>query len=133
MGVPSRDQAPYWLLGQVSLGYRDNIVSLDFGVLDFTSPRRNRLAYRMAGLTDRWIDLGTQHRITLTNLDAGNHVLEVRAANADSVWSETPLRLTIHREPAPWKSRWAYAAYCLIALILAAYALSLQRSRFRRI
>jgi len=31
-------------------------------------------------------------------------VLEVRAANSDSVWSGTPLRLTIHREPAPWKS-----------------------------
>ncbi len=71
-------------------------MSLDFGVLDFTSPKRNRLAYRMAGLTDRWIDLGTQHRITLTNLEAGDHLLEVRAANSDSVWSATPLRLTIH-------------------------------------
>ena len=30
------------------------------------------------GLTDRWIDLGAQHRITLTDLDSGNHVLEVR-------------------------------------------------------
>ena len=62
--------------------YRASIVSLDFGALDFTSPKRNRLAYRMAGLTDRWIDLGTQHRMTLTNLDAGDHVLEVRAANS---------------------------------------------------
>ena len=71
---------------------------MDFGALDFISPKRNRLAYRMAGLTDQWIDLGSQHRITLTNLDAGDHVLEVRAANADSVWSETPLRLTIHKD-----------------------------------
>ena len=74
-------------------------MSLDFGALDFSSPRRNRLAYRMAGLTDRWIDLGSQHRITLTNLEAGDHVLEVRAANADSVWSETPLRLTHSPRP----------------------------------
>jgi len=73
----------------------------------------------MAGLTDRWIDLGTQHRITLTNLDAGDHVLEVRAANADSVWSATPLRLTIHRDPARGSPRWAYAAYVLVGLMLA--------------
>ena len=43
--------------------------------------KRNRLAYRVAGLSDQWIDLGTQHRVTLTNLDAGDHLLEVRAAN----------------------------------------------------
>ena len=70
----------------------------------------------MAGLTDRWLDLGTQRRITLTNLEAGEHVLEVRAANSDRVWSEQPLRLTIHRDPAPWRSPWAYAAYALAAL-----------------
>ena len=133
MGVPARDQAPYWLLDKLSLGYRDNIVSLDFGVLDFTSPRRNRLAYRMVGLTDRWIDIGTQHRITLTNLDAGEHVLEVRAANSDSVWSQEPLRLRVHRDTAPWKSGWAYGVYALAALLLIAYRARLQRTRFERV
>jgi signal transduction histidine kinase/ligand-binding sensor domain-containing protein/CheY-like chemotaxis protein len=133
MGVPARDQAPYWLLHRVSLGYRDNIVSFDFGVLDFTSPRRNRLAYRMVGLTDRWIDIGTQHRITLTNLEAGDHLLEVRAANSDSVWSREPLRLRVHRDTSPWKSGWAYAAYALAALGLIAYRARLQRTRFERV
>src|SRR6202051_3698924 len=87
----------------------------------------------MVGLTDRWIDLGSQHRISLTNLDAGDHLLEVRAANADSVWSESPLRLTMHRDPAPWKSPWAYAAYSLAALGLIAYRLRLQRRKFQQI
>jgi signal transduction histidine kinase/ligand-binding sensor domain-containing protein/CheY-like chemotaxis protein/HPt (histidine-containing phosphotransfer) domain-containing protein len=133
LGVPLASLTPYWLLPRLAVDYRASIISLDFSTLDFTSPKRNRLAYRMAGLTDRWIDLGTQHRITLTNLEAGDHVLEVRAASADSVWSETPLRLTIHRDPAPWRSRGAYAAYAVVALILAAYVLSLQRRRFQRI
>ena len=133
MGAPVRDNAPYWLLDRVALGYRDNIVSLDFGVLDFTSPRRNRLAYRMVGLTDRWIDIGPQHRITLTNLDAGDHVLEVRGANSDSVWSQEPLRFRVHRDTPPWKSGWAYLAYALAALGLIAYRARLQRIRFERV
>jgi signal transduction histidine kinase/ligand-binding sensor domain-containing protein/CheY-like chemotaxis protein len=133
MGVPARSPAPYWRLDRVELGYRDNIVSLDFGVFDFTSPHRNRLAYRMVGLTDRWIEVGTQHRITLTNLEAGDHLLEVRAANSDSVWSPEPLRLRLHRDTAPWKSGWAYAAYVLAALGLIAYRVRLQRSRFQRV
>jgi len=32
MGVPARDQAPYWPPGLSAPVYRDNIVSLDFGV-----------------------------------------------------------------------------------------------------
>lgn len=128
LGAPASGRVPSWLRSRIPLGYRDNIVSLDVSVLDFTSPKHNRLAYRMAGLTDRWIDLGTQHRITLTNLDAGDHVLEVRGANSDSVWSE-PLRITLHRSPAPWESPWAYALYALAALALCAQQLRKHRSR----
>jgi signal transduction histidine kinase/ligand-binding sensor domain-containing protein/CheY-like chemotaxis protein/HPt (histidine-containing phosphotransfer) domain-containing protein len=133
MGVPVPTTTPYWLLERIAVDHRAGIISMDFGALDFISPKRNRLAYRMAGLTDQWIDVGSQHRITLTNLDAGDHVLEVRAANADSVWSETPLRLAIHKSPAPWNSPWAYAAYALAALALFAYRLRLQRIKFREV
>jgi len=133
LGVPAHTATPYWLLDRVVVNYQASVLSLDFGALDFTSPKRNRIAYRMAGLTDRWIDLGAQHRITLTNLDAGDHVLEVRALNADSVWSEKPLRLTIHRNPAPWKSPWAYGIYALAALALIVYRMRLQRRRFQQI
>ncbi|MDB6091889.1 MAG: hypothetical protein JWN85_4673 [Gammaproteobacteria bacterium] len=133
MGVPAQGPTPYWLLNRVALDYRANLLALDFGALDFTSPKRNRLAYRMVGLTDRWIDLGTQHRITLTNLEPGDHMLEVAAANSDSVWSQTPLRLTIHRDPAPWRSPWAYMAYAFAALGVIVYRARLQRIKFQRV
>ena len=125
LGAPAPGRTPYWLRRFIPLDYRDNIVSLDVSVLDFTSPRHNRIAYRMPGLTDRWIDLGAQHRITLTNLESGTHVLEVRGANSDSVWS-APLRIALHRNPAPWASPWAYAAYALLILGFAAYRLRKQ-------
>jgi signal transduction histidine kinase/ligand-binding sensor domain-containing protein/CheY-like chemotaxis protein/HPt (histidine-containing phosphotransfer) domain-containing protein len=126
LGAPAPGATPDWLRSRIPLDYRDNIVSLDFSVLDFTSPRHNRIAYRMAGLTDRWIDLGTQHRITLTNLEPGEHVLEVRGANSDSVWS-APVKITLYRSPAPWASPWAYAAYGLVLLGLLAGRLRQQQ------
>jgi signal transduction histidine kinase/ligand-binding sensor domain-containing protein/DNA-binding NarL/FixJ family response regulator len=133
LGVALPSPTPYWLLDRIAVDYQASIVSLDFGALDFTSPKRNRLAYRLAGLSDRWIDLGAQHRVTLTNLDAGDHLLEVRAANADSVWSDPPLRLTIHRDAAPWRSPWAYAGYALVLLSFAAYQLRRQRAKLRSV
>jgi signal transduction histidine kinase/ligand-binding sensor domain-containing protein/CheY-like chemotaxis protein/HPt (histidine-containing phosphotransfer) domain-containing protein len=133
LGVPVASATPYWLLNRVAVGYRASIVSLDFAALDFTSPKRNRLAYRVAGLSDQWIDLGTQRRVTLTNLDAGDHLLEVRAANADSVWSDPPLRLTVHRDPAPWRSPWAYAAYALVVVLFIVYRVRMHRANIQRI
>jgi signal transduction histidine kinase/ligand-binding sensor domain-containing protein/CheY-like chemotaxis protein/HPt (histidine-containing phosphotransfer) domain-containing protein len=132
LGVPAPANVPYWLMQRIALDYRASIVSLDFGALDFISPKRNRLAYRVAGLADRWIDLGTQHRVTLTNLDAGDHLLEVRAANADSVWGE-PLKLTLHRDPSPWRSPWAYAGYAILALLILAARMRSQRAKIHGI
>src|SRR6185437_799880 len=126
LGVPAAGATPYWLRTRIPLSYRDNIVSLDFSVLDFTSPEHNRIAYRMAGLTDRWIDLGTQHRITLTNLPPGSHVLVVRGLSSDSVWS-APLEITLQRDPAPWASLWAYAAYVLAAIAFLGHRLRKQQ------
>ncbi|HEU4619701.1 MAG TPA: two-component regulator propeller domain-containing protein [Gammaproteobacteria bacterium] len=131
LGVRAEGKTPFWLRDRIELDYRGSIVSLDFGVLDFTSPAYNRLAYRMAGLTDDWIDLGADRRITLTNLDPGDHVLEVRAANSDSAWSTTPLRLTIHRDPAPWASPAAYAIYALALLGLIAQQIRRHRKKFQ--
>ena len=131
LGVRQQSAKPFWLLDRIDLDYRGSIVSLDFGVLDFGSPKHNRLAYRMPGLTDQWIDLGAQRRITLTNLDAGDHVLEVRASSPDSVWSPKPLAVSIHRDAAPWKSRWAYAAYALLALCLVLDRVRRQRRKFQ--
>jgi signal transduction histidine kinase/ligand-binding sensor domain-containing protein/CheY-like chemotaxis protein/HPt (histidine-containing phosphotransfer) domain-containing protein len=133
LGVPVPSAMPYWLLNRIVVDYRASIVSLDFSALDFTSPKRNRLAYRVAGLSDRWIDLGTQRRVTLTNLDAGDHLLEVRAANGDSVWSDPPLRLTVHRNPAPWRSPWAYAAYALVVVLFIIYRVRMHRANIQRI
>jgi signal transduction histidine kinase/ligand-binding sensor domain-containing protein/CheY-like chemotaxis protein/HPt (histidine-containing phosphotransfer) domain-containing protein len=133
LGAPVPSATPYWLADRLRVGYRASIVSLDFSALDFTSPRRNRLEYRIAGLSDRWIDLGAQRRVTLTNLDAGDHLLEVRAANADSVWSDPPLHLTIHRDAAPWRSAWAYAAYALLLLLFVLDRFRRHRANIRNI
>jgi signal transduction histidine kinase/ligand-binding sensor domain-containing protein/CheY-like chemotaxis protein/HPt (histidine-containing phosphotransfer) domain-containing protein len=133
LGMPAPGATPNWLRTRIALDHRASIISLDFGVLDFTSPRHNRLAYRISGLTDQWIDLGTQRRITLTNLNSGDHIVEVRAANSDSVWSATSLRLTLHRDPAPWRSWWAYTVYALAVLGLVLYRVHRQRAKFQEV
>jgi len=105
----------------LALGYDDRLVSFEFAALDFTSPANNRYSYRLEGFDSAWIDAGALNRATYTNLDAGNYVLRVRAANADGAWSPEELRVPLHVAPAPWNTAGARAVYLGVALLLLAY------------
>ncbi|MGO9804524.1 MAG: two-component regulator propeller domain-containing protein [Steroidobacteraceae bacterium] len=114
------------------LAYDDKLVSFEFAALDFASPANNRYAYRLEGFDSNWIDAGALHRATYTNLDAGDYVLRVRAANADGVWSSDGLAIPVHVAPAPWNTTPARVGYLLVALALAAWLWRTQGSRRRR-
>jgi signal transduction histidine kinase/ligand-binding sensor domain-containing protein/CheY-like chemotaxis protein len=103
------------------LAYDDKLVSFEFAALDFTSPANNRYAYRLDGFDSGWVDAGALHRATYTNLDAGDYLLRVRAANADGIWSSQELTVPLHVAPAPWNTAAARAAYLAAALLLLAY------------
>lgn len=129
LGEPAGGELAYWMRRSLDFGYRANIISFDFAITDHAAPEHARLAYRVPGLIDGWEDLGADRHITLTNLAAGEHVLEVRAASADSDWS-APQAFTIRRDPAPWRTAWAYGLYMLLAAALVAARIRHQRNKF---
>jgi len=100
----------------LALAYDDKLVTLDFAALDFTSPANNHYAYHA----------------TYTNLDAGDYVFKVRAANADGVWSAVPLSIPVHVAPAPWKTPLARSLYLIFGLLLFGYLWRLLRLRRER-
>jgi signal transduction histidine kinase/ligand-binding sensor domain-containing protein/CheY-like chemotaxis protein len=116
----------------LDLGYRQNAVSFEFAALDFADSRRNQYAYKLEGFDADWIHLGDRRRVSYTNLPAGNYVLKVRGASAESVWNETALDLPLSVRPAPWLTGWAIAAYAIAALTLLSVVLRNQRERQRR-
>jgi signal transduction histidine kinase/CheY-like chemotaxis protein/streptogramin lyase/HPt (histidine-containing phosphotransfer) domain-containing protein len=114
------------------LAYDDKLVTLDFAALDFTSPSSNRYLYQLQGFDSGWIDAGSMHRATYTNLDAGDYIFKVRAANADGVWSNEALSIPVHVAPAPWNTATARVLYVLAFLTAAAYLWRLFRQRRER-
>ena len=117
----------------LTLGHRDDNVSFEFAATDFAAPALNHYAYRLRGFDSQWNLLGTSHRVNFTNLDAGDYVLEVQGANASGVWSETPLSLPLKVQPAPWRTRWAYAAYALTIVLLLWSWHRAQQRKLRRV
>jgi signal transduction histidine kinase/CheY-like chemotaxis protein len=117
-GQPASLDVPFASLDKLTVGYRDDLAAFEFAALDFGAPELNRYEYRLRGFDDRWLPVRSGHRATFTNLDAGNYVLEVRAATPDGPWSGHTLELPITMQPAPWRSPAAYFCYALVFGIL---------------
>jgi len=126
-----------WLLGQVSLGYRDKhcVARLRRARLHF--PRaaiglalpdggidRSLDRYRHSNTGSRW-----------TNLDAAALTSSrFEPPTPDSVWSREPLRIQVHRDTSPLEVRAGPTGLtCSRLLSLIAYRARLQRTRFERV
>jgi signal transduction histidine kinase/ligand-binding sensor domain-containing protein/CheY-like chemotaxis protein len=116
----------------LNLAHDDKLVTFAFSALDFTSPAINQYSYRLEGFDAGWIDGGRSRSATYTNLDAGDYVFRVRAANADGVWSAEGLAIPMHVSPAPWATLWAKTLYVVIGLLMLGYLWRLHRMRQER-
>ncbi|MDH3546686.1 MAG: diguanylate cyclase, partial [Gammaproteobacteria bacterium] len=122
LNKPVTADQPHELTKGIDLDYSDDVVTFEISALDFAAPHQNLYAYKLEGFDTDWVEAGTQRRITYTNLDGGNYVLRVKAANSDGVWNEDGMSVTLSVAYPPWRTWWAYALYVLAA-VLAAYGL----------
>ncbi|MCG8455853.1 MAG: hypothetical protein MI919_06185, partial [Holophagales bacterium] len=123
---------PLSRIESVELDHRDYAFSFEFAALDFNAPESNRYAYMLEGLDEDWIDYGSLRRVTFTNLDPGQYVLKVRGTNNDGVWSPEGAQVAITVLAPPWRSRWAYLAYALMAVSGAVAFVRIQRAKDRQ-
>ncbi|MFC5512231.1 two-component regulator propeller domain-containing protein [Massilia jejuensis] len=114
----------------ITLSAKHSVFSLEFSALHYAAPKRNRFAYKLEGFDQGWVSADADKRFaTYTNLDPGHYVFQVRAANKDGVWSETPARLAITIEPRAWGTWWFRVAAALLVLgaCYGGYALRVRR------
>jgi signal transduction histidine kinase/ligand-binding sensor domain-containing protein len=102
-------------LTQLTLSYKQNLLSFEFAALHFTNPKKNQYAYKLQGQDEDWIYTDAKNRrATYTNLPSGNYTLRIKASNRDGYWNEQGKSLNITVTPPPWETWWAYTIYMLI-------------------
>jgi ligand-binding sensor domain-containing protein/signal transduction histidine kinase len=113
----------------VALPYRDSGFTLEFAALHYADPLSNRFAYRLQGFDRDWTETDAGKRFaTYTNLDPGDYVFEVRAANKDGLWSEAPARLAITIARPFWMAWW-FRLLAALAVLGAGFAIYRLRIR----
>jgi len=114
----SNEQIDPETLHEVVLNYDDYSFTIEFAALEFTHPEKNRYAYMMEGIADKWIDIGTRRFVPFANLPPGDYNFKVKASNNDGVWNEAGISLRITIQPPWWKSYFAFGFYILSFILL---------------
>jgi len=107
--------------GMIVLRPEDAALTLDFAVLDFVDPSRNRLSVELWGGPAERMLLGSQDRAVLGGLAPGDYELRVSGATAGGIWNREGAVLRIVVAPPFWRTP-AFAAGLALVLILAAWA-----------
>lgn len=112
------DQAVY-KTDKIKLTYRDNFLSFEFAALDFSTPSKNKYAYKLEGFDQDWIYCDTRRFANYTNLNGGQYTFRVKGTNNDGVWNEKGLSINIYIEPPFWQTWWFkfIMVMCLLTLV----------------
>ncbi len=103
-------------MDEISITYKDNIVTLEFAALSYYNNFNNQYRYKLEGFNENWIQLGNNNKVTFTNLSPGDYVLKVMGSNNDGVWNEKGTSLLIQVKPPWWRTNLAYAIYGVLFL-----------------
>ncbi|OQP53578.1 hypothetical protein A4R26_06265 [Niastella populi] len=103
---------------KLTLQHNQNIISIDYVVLDYRSGDKQSYAYRLQGFDTGWHYNRSERRATYTNLPPGDYVFEVKCTNGE-LYSNGPVKsMQITILPPWWKTWWAYLLYTLAAIII---------------
>jgi signal transduction histidine kinase/ligand-binding sensor domain-containing protein/DNA-binding response OmpR family regulator len=100
---------------EITLSYKDRIISIEFAALSFSEKERNTYKYYLEGVDKQWVTVDSKRRFaTYSNLPMGRYIFRVKAANSDGVWNEAGTSLNIRVLPPPWKAWYAYLTYAVL-------------------
>jgi serine phosphatase RsbU (regulator of sigma subunit) len=102
---------------KVSLKYWQNDIEIEFVALHHYRSTNNTYSYRLDNYDEDWRYVGTNRSAVYTNLDPGDYVFKVKAANSDGIWNDEGPSLNIAIAPPWWLTTWAYIGYGLIFLL----------------
>lgn len=115
---------------QITLLHSDNSFTIELSALDFTSPSRNRFAYKIDEIDSDWINLSGSE-INFNRLATGNYTLLVKASNCDGYWNPKPSSINISILPPFWRTNIAYIIYFMLALSSAFAVIYFSRRRHK--
>jgi signal transduction histidine kinase/DNA-binding response OmpR family regulator/ligand-binding sensor domain-containing protein len=119
---------PVYQTEQITLDYNQNLVTVDFALMDFVTPQENRFRYRLNGVDPDWVNTGTNHTANYAQLRTGKYLFEVQGNIGYGEWS-TPATLRITVLPPWWANWWAYTTYAIMLAVAVYFSIYFFKKR----
>ncbi len=100
---------------EINLKETQNSIKIDFTLLDFNLPEKNKYKFKFSPLNDDWIEPIAGNNVIYNSLNPGTYKFELIGANSDQSWSSDSFILTINIIPPFYKAKWF--AYLIVSLI----------------
>jgi len=92
-------------------------IEIDYTALSLANPERVRFRYLLEGFDKTWQNAGRRRQAFYTNLDPGQYVFRVTAANSDGVWNQSGATVQIVIPPAFVQTKW-FLVLCGVAIVV---------------
>jgi signal transduction histidine kinase/ligand-binding sensor domain-containing protein len=96
----------------IKLRYNENIFSIDFAGMHYSSLEENRHLFMLEGYDKKWRKAGSEKTANYFNVSPGKYIFRVKASGSDGMWSEKAVTIIV--TPPWWFTWWAYALYTVI-------------------
>lgn len=90
----------------IVLNYDQNVITIKFSGLNYKITSKHLFQTRLVGFTNNWSTASHDTSATYTNLDPGDYIFQVRAANHDGVWNKEITQLYIKILAPWWETTW---------------------------
>lgn len=103
-------------LKQLMLQHGMTDISIAVDVIDHAKFNKAKIRYRLIGMQDDWIDIGTQRQINFSHIPTGDYTLEVEAFRPLLNDCEKRISLKITVLPPWWNTWWFISLIVLLFL-----------------
>lgn len=104
--------------GQITMNPQDHLLSLTFGLSDYSNTQGCTFFYKIEGLYNNWVSLGNQNMLRLNSLPAGNYHIEIMGYNKRGIRSTNILSYNLEIIQVFYKTWWFYVMVALFVVVL---------------
>jgi len=115
----------------ISLNHNQNFFSISFTAIDYINGNDYTYLYKLAELSDIWIDNGVSNTASFTNISPGKYTLLVKYKNNITGKESSAQSIIINILPPWYQTATAYVIYIIITLCICYFFIRLSRKWYR--
>ncbi len=93
---------------KLHLNPKDNKLEFHFVAIEYSSSKENLIKYRLSPEEEEWKIVESGGKCQYTNIESGDYIFEIRAANSDGIWNKELTDTVVIHIPTPFRKTKAF-------------------------